>query len=393
MFCFLYICFMTNVIKIRPVLTASMLVLLTLVWGCNSQTSETEEFYEVADFDNVNKADVHIHIFTDSNKFMEEAEKNKFKVVNVALDARNDMSRVREQYRYCQVQKKNNPASVEMVTAFSMEGFDDPGWLEKNMSWLDSCINEGAIAVKVWKNIGMVYRDKNDKLIMIDDPRFDPIFKMLAERNIPVLGHLGEPKNCWLPLEEMTTNNDRRYFKEHPEYHMHKHPELPSYEEQIAARDRMLEKNPDLVFVGAHLGSLEWSVEELAKRLDRFPNMAVETAARMGQVFYQTSSDREKVRDFFIKYQDRILYGTDMGASGDESDEGFAKGLHDTWMRDWQFFVTDDTLTSNLVEKPYQGLKLPKDVVDKIYYTNAVKWLGAFKDEKNATPVKSAHND
>ena len=365
------------------------ILFLILVWGCNSQTSQKEEYYTVADFDEVDKADVHIHIFTDSNNFMDVAERNKFKVVNVALDARNDMASVREQFAFCQVQKKNNPSSVEMVTAFSMEGFENPGWLEKNLSWLDSCINQGAIAVKVWKNIGMVYRDKDGKLIMIDDARFDPIFKMLAERNIPVLGHLGEPKNCWLPLEEMTTNNDRKYFSEHPEYHMYKHPEMPSYEDQIAARDRMLEKNPDLTFVGAHMGSIEWSVDELAKRLDRFPNMAVETAARMGQIFHQTSSEREKVRDFFIKYQDRILYGTDMGASGDESGEAFANGLRDTLIRDWQFFVTDDTLTSNLVKDSYQGLKLPKEVVDKIYYRNAVKWLGAFQEQDSRTPVKS----
>ena len=170
---------------------------------------------------------------------------------------------------------------------------------------------------------------------------------------------------------------------------MYKHPELPSYEEQIAARDRMLEKNPELIFIGAHLGSLEWSVDEISKRLDRFPNMAVETAARMGQVFHQTSTQRDKVREFFIKYQDRVLYGTDMGASGRESKEELAKELRDTWLRDWQYFVTDDTLESTLVTNPYQGIKLPREVVDKIYYKNAVKWFGAFEDKGNAQPVRT----
>ena len=74
----------------------------------------------------------------------------------------------------------------------------------------------------------------------------------------------------------------------------------------MAARDRMLEKNPELIFVGCHLSSLEWSVEELALFLDRFPNASVDMAARMGQLFYQTHENREKVRDFFIEYQDRI---------------------------------------------------------------------------------------
>jgi predicted TIM-barrel fold metal-dependent hydrolase len=379
---------MTHALKtLSRLATRSALFLLVIVAACNNKSEEKEQYYDVSDFGSVEKSDIHIHIFTDSPDFMEQARKDNFKVVNIALDAQNKMAPVREQFRFCEIQKKNNAGSVEIVTAFSMEGWDNPDWLDKNMAWLDSCFDRGAIGVKLWKNIGMVYRDKNDSLIMIDHPRLDPIFKMLAERKIPVIGHIGEPKNCWLPLEEMTTNNDRNYFRENPQYHMYQHPELPSYEEQIAARDRMLEKNPDLIFIGAHLGSLEWSVDELAKRLDRFPNMAVETAARMGQIFHQTSTQRDKVREFFLKYQDRVLYGSDMGASGSESKESLAKELHDTWMRDWRYFVTEDTLTSSLVNNAYQGLKLPRDVVDKIYYNNAVKWLGAFQHGSRATPV------
>ena len=68
----------------------------------------------------------------------------------------------------------------------------------------------------------------------------------------------------------------------------------------------MLEKHPNLTFVGAHMGSLEHDVDELAGRLDKFPNMSVDLAARIGQVFYQTIHDREKVGSFFIKYQDRL---------------------------------------------------------------------------------------
>ncbi|MDX1365425.1 MAG: amidohydrolase family protein, partial [Arenibacter latericius] len=191
----------------------------------------------------------------------------------------------------------------------------------------------------------------------------------------------GEPKNCWLPLDEMTTNNDREYFEEHPQYHMYQHPELPSYEEQIAARDRMLENHPDLVFIGAHMGSLEWSVDELAKRLDKFPNMAIDLAARMGQVFYQTAEDREKVRNFFIKYQDRILYATDLVDEGKDDASELQQEMHDTWLRDWRFFVTDEVMTSNLINEEFKGLKLPKRVVDKIYLHNAKKWFNMFQGE------------
>ena len=117
----------------------------------------------------------------------------------------------------------------------------------------------------------------------------------------------------------MTIKGDKSYFSEHPEYHMYLHPEFPTYEEQVAARDHMLEKHPNLKFVGAHLGSLEWNVDELAARLDKFPNMAVDMAARISHLQYQSTKNWQKVHDFFIKYQDRILYATDIQVNGNES--------------------------------------------------------------------------
>ena len=110
----------------------------------------------------------------------------------------------------------------------------------------------------------------------------------------------------------MTTDNDREYFRNHPQYHMYLHPEMPGYEDQIGARDRFVAAHPQLRFVGAHLGSLEYDVDRIAAFLDRFPNASVDMAARMSQVQYQSVRDLEKVRNFFVSYQDRLLYGTDL---------------------------------------------------------------------------------
>ena len=96
----------------------------------------------------------------------------------------------------------------------------------------------------------------------------------------------------------------------------------------------MLEKNPELIFIGAHMGSLEWSVDELAKRLDKFPNMSVDMAARIGQLFYQTKVDREKVREFFIKHHNRVLYATDMADGGDRDVVDLQSEMHRIWLRD-----------------------------------------------------------
>lgn len=366
-----------------------LLPLCLAMLSCGPSQNDKEVYYSEDDFQKVNKADTHVHIFTEGDAFMAQAAKDNMKVVTVCVDVDNSMDSIRKQQHFSLIQKKNHPSTVEFAASFSVEGWDDPAWTDRTMAWLDSAIDQGAVAVKVWKNIGMVYRDKDNKLIMIDDARFDPIFRMLADRNITLLGHLGEPKNCWLPLDQMTTNNDSAYFSEHPQYHMYMHPELPSYEEQIAARDRMLKKNPDITFVAAHLGSLEWSVDEMAEHLDTFPNMALDMAARMGQLFYQTHTDRGKVREFFLKYQDRLIYATDLAAEGKVNNAALSKELHDTWFRDWRYLVTDATMTSALVDVEFQGLKLPASVVDKVLYRNAQRWFGAFEGRAQRVPVSS----
>ncbi len=238
----------------------------------------------------------------------------------------------------------------------------------------------GAIGVKVWKNIGMVERDKDGNFIMIDNARFDPVIDFIRKSGKTLCGHLGEPKNCWLPIEKMTVNNDKQYFKDHPQYHMYLHPEYPSYEDQIAARDSMLEKHPDIRFMGAHLGSLEWSVDELARHFEEFPNMTVDMAERICHLEVQSREDREKVRNFFIKYQDRILYGTDQGdyAGVDPDPAKMRATTHDTWMNDWKYFTSGDTLSNWKVDGKFRGLQLPREVVEKIYYKNAEREFPGF---------------
>ena len=156
---------------------------------------------------------------------------------------------------------------------------------------------------------------------------------------------------------------------------MYLHPDYPSYQEQIQARDRMLSRHPELAFVGAHLGSLEWSVDELAKRLDKFPDMAVDMAARIAHLEYQARMDHDKVRRFFLEYQDRLLYGSDQ-TIGTKTDPTAARArAHTIWTRDWRFLTTDDTLRSPEINGAFRGLKLPAAVIDKLYRTNAEHWF------------------
>ncbi|NLO03672.1 MAG: amidohydrolase family protein [Bacteroidales bacterium] len=329
-------------------------------------------YYSQADFSNVPKVDAHFHLYTGETGTLEMANKNNFRLLGINTYS-GDCEHVADVHQWSKNARENYPDNFEFIATFCLEGWGGPGWTDNTLAWLEQCISDGAVAVKVWKNIGMEFRDNESNLIMIDDPGFDEIFFYLANKGIPLTAHLGEPKNCWLPAEEMTVKNDSSYFTRNPQYHMFLHPEFPSYEEQMAARDRMLQKNPDLAFIGCHLASLEWSVDELAGFLDRFPNASVDMAARMGQLFYQTAENRDKVRNFFIKYQDRILYGTDVTDRGGES-ESFRQGVLLTWQRDWEFLVTDNKMQSNLINDGFRGLKLPKEIIDKIYYHNAKKW-------------------
>lgn len=135
-----------------------------------------------------------------------------------------------------------------------------------------------------------------------------------------------------------------------------------------------MKKHPDLNFIGCHLGSLEWNVDSLALRLDRYLNMAVDMSARICHLQYQSSKDRKRVRDFIIRYQDRLLYGTDSDYTGSNNPEGFKKRMHDTWTDDWKYFTTDSEMSSDKFRGTFTGLKLPKEVVDKIYSQNAIRW-------------------
>lgn len=225
--------------------------------------------------------------------------------------------------------------------------------------------------MNVWKNIGMQFQDKNGHFVMIDDPKFDPIFDFIESHGKKLTGHIGEPRHCWLPVEKMLASSNCEYYEEQPQYHIYLHPEFPAYEDHIKAYECMLEKHPTIRYMGCHLASLEWSLEELARRLDRFPNMAVDLAARIDDL---QILEREEVRQFFIKYQDRILYGTDLSIKEKPDPKAYTEHMHQTWLQDWVYFATDSIITISGIEKPVRGLDLPASVLRKISRVNAQKW-------------------
>jgi len=332
-----------------------------------------EDTYRLTDFASIDKIDVHTHLNSKDPALVDQAAQDGFRLITINVDYP-DFPALSEQRESALAQVKAHPERVAFAAAFSTKNWDAPDWQQTTLRDLGTAFAQGAIAVKVWKNIGMSLRDASGKLVMVDDARLDPVFDFIQKRGKVLIGHQGEPRNCWLPIEQMTVNNDKEYFREHPQYHMYLHPEMPSYEAQMAARNRMLGKHPDLKFMGAHLASLEWSVDELARFLDGHPRAVVDLAARMGQVQFQSNQDRERVRRFFIKYQDRVLYGTDLTQEPKADPKAMREEAHSVWTRDWQYLATDAVIKVPELDAPVRGLALPKAVIRKIYAGNAERW-------------------
>jgi len=327
---------------------------------------KTEDFYKIE------KIDAHVHINSAHPAFVEQALADKFKLLSINIDA-GEFPPLTEQLAISEKFYRCYPENFAFASSFRMAGWDSENWQDSTIEFLEHTFERGAVAVKIWKNIGMEFRDENDRLIMIDDARFDPVFRYLLKSAMPLIGHLGEPRDCWLPVEQISLKYIRDYYQAHPQYHMHLHPELPSYEAQIAARDRMLTKHRQQLFIAVHLASLEYDIRRLAEFMDRYPNTVTDLAARMMYLQYYSSRDRQKIREFFIRYQDRILYGSDIIQEGQNVPAEFKEEIHRQWLADWQYLTTDENMQTEEFDASFQGLALPAEVIEKIYRLNALR--------------------
>lgn len=338
---------------------------------------DTTAYYSTADFASITKVDAHVHIRTDDSSFVHQARLDNFRLLTIVVD---EPPGIEKQQQWAINQRNLFPEYVSFATTFPVDDWNRPGWSRKTIHRLRKSFDQGAIAVKIYKNIGMVLKDTAGHFVMIDNPRFDEVLDSLSAQGIPVIGHLGEPRDCWLPLAEMKMRSNRNYYQRNPEFHMFLQPGYPSYQQQIASRDRMLEKHPDLLFIGAHLGSLEWNTDTLAAHLDKLPNMMVDMAARISDLQFLALNNWQKVHDFFIRFQDRLIYGTDRIADGSKPASTMASFVHDAWFQDWKFLTGTDTLHSSSFDGSFRGLQLPKRVIDKIYRKN-IEYV--FRKQKN----------
>ena len=322
-------------------------------------------------FEDVLKIDVHSHFFDDVPEQVEMMDRCRVRIVNVCVRGTN-VERMRQQEAWAErQQEKHGKKRFPFASTFDVTHRDDPDYADQVRRWLDATFAKGAVMVKIWKEVGMEIKDRQGRFVMPDDPVFDPIYAFLAERKTPLLAHLAEPLEAWQPLNPEGVHYG--YYSKNPEWHVYKREGFPSHAQIVAARDRILAKHPALTVIGAHLGSLEHDVDEIAKRFDRYPNFFVDTSARTTDL---TRQPADKVRAFLVRYQDRVLYGLDQGrepnptrhASAEER-RTFAKELEETYRRDFQYYAGDGELEYR--KKTVRALSLPREVLEKLYHGNA----------------------
>jgi len=314
--------------------------------------------------------DSHIHLYQDDRRFADLMRRLNLRALNICvIDDRDPFFKGLEPQRGDALKARQTTGGrAVFCTTFSPYDFEEPGFAHRAINQLDADFASGAIAVKIYKVMGMEMKSKAGKYVMPDDPAFEPVYQDIAAHNRTVVAHIAEPDSCWAPPDP--SSPDYEYYQAHPGEYAYAHPEWPTKAAILAARDHFVEENPKLRVVGAHLGSMERDVDQIARRFDRYPNFAVDTAARVPYLMIQP---RDKVRAFLIKYQDRVLYGTDVEVQPDAQTEDALRQWSNTYRRDWVFFSSHRSV--EYLGHKYQGLSLPQPVLRKIFHDNAVHWF------------------
>lgn len=336
-----------------------------------SAATHTTNGEALKEFAAIRPIDAHVHVFRTAPEFQKMLEEEQLTLLNILVvdDTWGPREKLQPQIDFAWRLVEGSRGHVKLCTTFDPYLFNSSEFPAESIHQIDRDFRRGAIAMKIWKNFGMEVKDDKGKYVLPDDPKLQPIFENLARQDKTLLTHLAEPDLAW---QELDVKKDplSAYYLENPQWHMLNKPGVPSKQAILEARDHVLERNPHLRVVGVHLGSMEKDLDDLARHLDKYPNFAVDTAARME---YFEFGDREKVRSFLIKYQDRVIYGTDLDVNPDANVRQSVQEWKDTYASDWRFLATNETL--QIDGRTVQGLDLPQEVLQKIYRTNAKHWI------------------
>ncbi len=249
------------------------------------------------------------------------------------------------------------PGRFVVFANVDFEGIDDPEFGTIAAARLEADVRAGARGLKIFKSLGMWITDAAGERVRVDDPRLDPIWAKAGDLGIPVLIHTADPAEFWSPVDE----HNERWLELKLRPRRKQGPD-PSWEQLIGEQMSLFRRHPGTTFIAAHMAWMANDLGRLGTLLDEMPNMHVE----LGAVIYDPGRQPRTAREFFVRYQDRILMGKDAWAP-DEYHVYFrvletADEYFDYYRKYHAFW------------KMY-GLDLPDEVLRKIYFENALRLI------------------
>lgn len=235
-------------------------------------------------------------------------------------------------------------------------------------------VKRGAKGLKILKELGLVYRDTEGKLVNLNDPRLDPVWDEAGRLNIPVLMHQADPSGFFEPVTP--ANEHYESLKKYSSWSFtdHKFPRKP---ELLARRNEVIRNHPRTIFILPHFANYPENIQYVSELLNENPNVYIDFSARIDELGRQPYSARE----FFIRYSDRIIFGTDMPANIDSSAEMYRTYFRFLETYDESFYAPDYDGTFERARWPVCGIGLPPDVLRKIYYENILTIIPSLKTE------------
>jgi len=246
---------------------------------------------------------------------------------------------------------------------------NQPGFVRNTCQQLKQASEIGIVGLKFFKQFGLGYRNRDGSLIKIDDERFDPIWKTCGELGFPILIHTADPAAFFEPND--ASNERYEELLRHPSWSFHGD-QFPDRVDLLKARNAVIKRHPGTRFIGAHVGNNPEDLAEVSKWLNAMPNFFVELSSRIGELGRQPVTARK----FFLKHQDRILFGTD-GPWPEERLRYY-----------WRFLETEDEYFPYSEKRPHPqglwfiyGIGLPDDILSKLYFENVLKLIPSAKKQ------------
>ncbi|WP_114578724.1 amidohydrolase family protein [Saliphagus sp. LR7] len=270
----------------------------------------------------------------------------------------------------------------EAFGGFDFEDFGTDGWIEREIDRMERYVEAGAVGFKIHKALGLEHTDESGEVIRVDDDRLAPLFDRAAELNTVIAFHIADPKAFFEPL---TPDNERwAELEENPEWWWGDREEYPyDWWQLIRQLERVIERHPETTFLGVHWGCAAEEVGYVADVMRDNPNYLLDVSARLSEI---GRHEAEFVREIFLEFEDRIMFGTDLGVwdpimlGAPQGFEPTREDVEEFYDAHWQYFETDEEEIAH--PTPIQGdwtvdaINLPREVLSKFYTGNARRHLG-----------------